>query len=532
MRSSGTILLHLVLLLGVFGEGCVSVEQQMIKKVEGFREVERYDDALKYLEGWLGKHRRNLTGWRYRVLLRLDKDERAGAAAEYASLAEALGRQEPEVLKEVVLGDGGRWLLSDYRALARCETAASDVGLFREILEPKELGVGSVSKVAVSQDEILAVIDALPGRLDPARTWEIVGPFAASGTLDLRTRVVRAAGRHLAAGLVDGPQREAVGLLADAAASSEGPLREAALVAWLSLPHAPGVDDLGADLATSFARAGDSGRLLSLVLAGPGGSGPTGWAERHLRHWSETGDDLVRIVAVGVLAGAEPSPERLDFLRKAARAGAPPAKLAAALARGLVSGADWAGPEKLWPSLSPSDRRTWAPSLARHRGADRRLWVTLVVTDSDALVAQSGLAAMAIPGAGDDPEVDPALQKAMGALDASTRAIAARAAVVRGAATLLLPVSGLFAQDEDRAMVEALQGLVDAGSDPFRPLVAAGLQSSMPLVRELAVDAAAASCGDGDRELLLGLLHDGDPHVAVRAASALYLRIGVRRTGT
>jgi hypothetical protein len=533
MRTTArSALLLAVLALLSSGAGCLTAEQRMVQTVEGFRERERWDDALFYLDGWLKKHRTNLAGWRYRVLLRLDKDERAGAALEYARLAEALARQEPDVLKEVVLGDGGRWLLSDYRALARCETLASDIGLFEEILAPKELGKGSLTKVAVAQDEVFAVVDALPGRLDPARAWGIVEAQGLGAGKDLRARIVRAAGRHLEAGLTGKGQDEAVGVILEAAGDGDAGMREAALVAWLGLPDVPGAADIGAELAAALARVGDHGRVLSLVLAGPGGRGPAGWADRHLRPWVETGEPVVRVVAMGTLQAIDPKPERLDFLKKAAAAPQAAQKLAAALARGLVPGADWAGPEQLWPTLSPPDRRQWAPSLARHRGPDRRIWVSLVVTDKDALVAQAGLAAMAIPELGDDEEVDPALQKALSAMDASTRAVAARAAVVRGAPSLLLPVSGLFAQDEDRAMVEALQGMVEGGSAAFRPLVAAGLGSSLPLVRELAVDAAAAACGQEDQALLLGLLKDGDPHVAVRAASALYLRIGTRTTGT
>ena len=47
--------------------------------------------------------------------------------------------------------------------------------------EPKELGSGSLTKVAISDDTILSVVDALPGRLDPNLTWPLVIRYADRG---------------------------------------------------------------------------------------------------------------------------------------------------------------------------------------------------------------------------------------------------------------------------------------------------------------------------------------------------------------
>ena len=42
---------------------------------------QQWDQALSYLEGYLARHRRSLLGWRYRVMIRLEQEERAEAAA-------------------------------------------------------------------------------------------------------------------------------------------------------------------------------------------------------------------------------------------------------------------------------------------------------------------------------------------------------------------------------------------------------------------------------------------------------------------
>ncbi len=163
--------------------GCMSPEQRMALKVEGMMERQQFDGALRYLDGYLAKHNKSLNGWRYRVLIRLEQGDRGQAAQEYVALNEALSRHEPEVLREVVLGGGGRWLLSDYRALARCGAAGVvDAAFFADLVEPKLLGEGSMSKVAVSGDEIAAVVDALPGRLAPSETWPIVARFVERAT--------------------------------------------------------------------------------------------------------------------------------------------------------------------------------------------------------------------------------------------------------------------------------------------------------------------------------------------------------------
>lgn len=522
--SAGRTLLA-ALALAVLAGGCLSPEQRMIVKVERFMAEERYDDALSFLEGWLGKHSGNLAGWRYRVLIRLDQEQRALAAHEYAALAAALERQEPDILREVVLGAGGRWLLSDYRALARCAPeGVVDAAFFADLVEPKLLGTGAMSKVAVSADEIGAVIDALPGALPAAQTWEVVARFEDDRDPRILGRVVRAAGRHLASGgLSEQATGQAISILRDAALSADPELREGALLAALDLPEGPGRGDFVGSLTTALAVAGDGPRTLSLFLLGPGNAGPSAWTEDQLSTWAQTAEGILRVLAVSGLQATEPSAERGRFLADAAASTTSWRRLAATAGFAPDGGRS---PAAAWAALSIEDKRLWGQALVRSAAPDRGTWARLVFAEKDALVTQAADAALALPGIGDDGEIDPQIKAAMGALDPATRAAAARAAVVREAEGLSLAVQGLFAQGQDRAMNEVLVGLVDSGNPAWQPLVDLGLRADLPMIRELAVDAAAASCRSDARDLMISLLDDPDPHVAIRAASALYLMVG------
>ncbi|MEE2827770.1 MAG: hypothetical protein VX498_01165, partial [Myxococcota bacterium] len=264
-RSRLRLLLPILGVLAMLGTSCLSPEQKMILKVDRFMEQQRWDDALGYLERYLQKHSQSLVGWRYRVLIRLEQGDRATAAAEYTALNEALRRHEPEVLREVVLGSGGRWLLSDYRALARCAPKGiADAAFFAELLEPKGLSEGSFSKVAVSSDEVAAVIDALPGNLLPQESWAIVEKHSAHPDRYVRERAVRSAGRHLATRQLDERATgAALGLIRMAGSDQAAELREAALLASLDLPEGPSRAEFVGDLVTGLGRAGDGHRAVS-----------------------------------------------------------------------------------------------------------------------------------------------------------------------------------------------------------------------------------------------------------------------------
>lgn len=520
-NSKLSLVLSVAVLLAL--SACMTPEQRMITKVEGFMEQERYDAALDYLDVYLGKHRKSLAGWRYRVLIRLDQEDRPKAAAEYSALSAALERHEPDVLREVVLGAGGRWLLSDYRALARCAPeGVADTAFFTDVVEPKHLGVGSMSKVAVSADEIAAVIDALPGSLSAQETWTVVEKFVTDQDPKISVRTVRAAGRHLRAGTLSVEQTGAALDVLRRAALDDAEHREAAVLASLDLPPGPGRGDFIATLVTALAAAGDGGRTSSLFLLGPDNSGPA-WTSQQLQTWAETAQGPLRVLAVSRLHAADPTRARTTFLQEQDASGEAWRRLAAA-AGSQRDGAPT--PEDVWSGLTAEERRAWGVAFVRTAADDRGEWARIALSDGDAIAAQQCALGLALPGRGDDPAIDPALEIGMKAMDPATRAYSARAAVVRGAEGLSLVVQGVFSQGHDRVMTEVLQGLLEAGGDVWAPLVAQGLAADLPMIRELAVDAGVASCRQSDRELMLGLLADEDPHVAVRAASALYLLVG------
>ena len=514
----------LILLAALLLNGCLTPEQRMVKTVDRMMSQEAFDDALSYLERYLTKNEQSLAGWRYRVLIRLDQEERALAAVEYAALSEALERHEPDVLRQVVLGAGGRWLISDYRALARCAPkGVADVAFFAERLEAKHLSAGSMTKVAVSSDEIGAVIDALPGRLPPGETWALVAAHAADPEEGLRRRVVAAAGRHLASGEL-GPEEAAAALavVESGAYASEDSLREQALLSALSLPEGDGRDTFIAGLVAAFNGAGDVPRAVGLFLLGPDMAGPAAWSDDLLEGWSADPGPL-GIAALGQKALRSPKRAVLRQLKKRIKAGDTALRLVAYAAQDKALSDE---AKAAWKAADAETRRTWAPALVRTMATDRVPWTAMILADSDALVTAGAARALGLPNVGDDRAIDSFLEHTLNGDDPATRAASAVAIITRGATGLALAVEGLFSRGDDRVMNDVLQAMVDGGALGFQGVVAAGLRAELPLVRERAVDAAAASCLPEHRELMGSLLQDADPHVAVRAASALYLLVG------
>ncbi len=531
MHPIHRLLPSLAVITALLLAGCLSPEQRMVIKIDKMMERQQFDGALSYLDAYLGKHDKSLTGWRYRVLIRLEQGERATAAAEYARLNEALARHEPEVLRDVVLGGGGQWLLSDYRALARCAPqGVADVAFFADLLAPKHMGEGSMSKIAVSEDVIAAVIDALPGRLAPSETWPIVAGQSENRSLEMQAKVAAAAARHLVSeGLTAKQAPEAMGLLRAAAAAADPALREIALLGTLGLPEGPGLVDFTAATLSDLLDAGDVDRAIGLLLTGPRGAGPLVWTDEQLTVWAETAQEPVRVLAVAVLASRPEgaTKARMKLLDRAAASSEIGTRLAAVAAGSLLDG--WVGAPALtptWGALDVVARRRWAAVFVRSEAPDAGAWATAVLGDTDAVVVQSAIRALALPGAGADATVDAALQAAMEGTDPSTRAIAAATAVIRGAQSLANPVGALLARGDDRATEAVLLALKDNGDGRWEAAVKLGMESAVPTLRELAVDAAVASCDAGRTEQMFALLRDEDPHVAVRAAAALYLLIG------
>lgn len=514
--------------------GCLSPEQRMILKVDSMMERQQYDGALNYLETYLSKHSRSLQGWHYRVLIRLEQGERATAAAEYVRLNDALSRHEPSVLRDVVLGGGGQWLLSDYRALARCAPkGVADAAFFADLLEAKHMGEGSMSKIAVSDEVIGAVIDALPGTLPASETWPIVANYVDHDAPDMRARVAAAAARHLASEALTTKQvPEALGALRAAAGSTDEALREIALLGTIGLPEGPGIGDFTAGTLSDLLDRGDLGRAIGLFLTGPRGAGPSVWTDEQLSGWAETAPDPLRVLTVAVLASRPDgaSKARIKFLDRSATSSEAGTKLAAVVAGTLLDG--WTnapGLDATWSALEVEDRRVWGPVFVRSMAPDAGAWATAVLSDTDAVVVQAAARALALPAAGPDTTIDAALKTAMDAMDPATRAAAAATAVVRGAESLANPVGALLARGDDRATVSVLTALKGNGDARWEAAVKLGMESDVPTIRELAVDAAVASCDGGRTEQMFGLLSDEDPHVAVRAASALYLLIGAEK---
>lgn len=520
----------LLVLVALAAAGCMSPEQRMALKVETMMERQQYEGALRYLDTYLGRHSQSLNGWRYRVLIRLEQGERATAAAEYVALNEALARHEPEVLKEVVLGGGGQWLLSDYRALARCAPAGvADAAFFADLVEPKHLSEGSMSKVAVSDDVIGAVIDALPGTLTPSETWPVVAQFAERADVERSVRIVGSAARHLATGgLTVAQTGEALDRLRDAASSKEPSLREAALLGALELPDGDGVEGFAADVAGALIATGDLDRGIAALLLGPRGTGPTGWSADTLASWAQTAPEPARVIAVAALAsqGGGVDKAQIALLDRAAASSDPATKLAAVVAGGLVEG--WVKAPELsatWSALDVDDRRRWGPVFVRTAADDATGWATVALRDSDAVVAEASAAALGFPSEAHGG-VEAALAAAMESADPSVRAAAAAAAVRRNAQALGNPVGSLLAKGDDRATELVLIALRETGTKGWDAAVKLGMESPVPTTRELAVDAAVATCDPDRQAQMFELLSDEDPHVAVRAASALYLLIG------
>ncbi len=520
-RFLSILSLALVLVVSGLGAGCMSAEQKMVLKVENLMEQGRYDAALTYLERYLGRYGKSLAAWRYRVLIRLDQEQRPVAAAEYSALSDSLGRHEPDVLREVVLGAGGRWLLSDYAMLARCAAPELvDAAFFEQLLTAQLLGSGSMSKVAVSDDEIAAVVDALPGALDPSQTWPLLEERSSSHSAGIRSRLVLAAGRHLVSGaLSDEAVSVALQWVSEAAGEADPRLREAALHVALQLPAGPGRADRTAGLVSSLVAADDPVRSVSLFLLGPGRSGPDGWSREHLDLWAATALEPLATFALAALQQRDANVKRGRILREAAESQNAPRMLAAATVPG-------ARPAEVWAGLHVEDRRTWGPALVRSAAQDRGLWAGLALGDSDSLVVQASADALALTGWGADEPIDTALRAALGARASSARAAAAHAVIVRGAASLKPELEALAQAGDERVMTAALAAVVETGAAGWDSLAAAGLKADNPLLRERAVDASVAGCSDDQRPLLTALLTDDDPHVAVRAAAVLYLSLG------
>tara|TARA_Y100001968_G_scaffold294016_1_gene300304 strand:+ start:190 stop:1674 length:1485 start_codon:yes stop_codon:yes gene_type:complete len=493
----------------------------MVLKVEALMEQGRYDGALSYLERYLGRYGRSLAGWRYRVLIRLEQQQRAAAAAEYAALNERVGGHQPEILREVVLGAGGRWLLSDYRVLARCSAGRlAEVSLFEQLMSPQLLGRGSMSKVAVPENELAAIIDSLPGALPTAATWPLLEERASAASDKLKAHLITAAARHLAAGLpTEADQELAKDWLLKGAAANDEPLRAAATLAWPLLHKDQRTVQLGTKMVDGLLSAGDPLRASAVFLMTPIRANEPEQAAQ-LRRWSAKSPGALAGFALAALERETPSRAQAARLKRLASSTDAGSKLAAATAPGGT-------PAAVWQQLNVEQRRAWSAVMVLSPVPKHSTWVELILSDSDALVVRNGAAALALLDTqGQDSELVDALRQALSSRDPSSRGAAAAAIVATGQHALARELEQLAQQGDDRSLLAALDAVILSGSSGWEKLSEVALESATPLVRERAIDAISASCNEGQLALLEQLLEDQDPHVAIRAATALYLQVG------
>ena len=307
--------------------------------------------------------------------------------------------------------------------------------------------------------------------------------------------------------------------------ASEESLREQALLSALALPEGEGRDAFVAGLVAGFNGVGDAPRAVGLFLLGPAMAGPATWSDDLLEGWSADRGPL-GIAALSQKALRTPKRSLLRQLEKRKKAGDVSLQLVAHAAQGDALSDEG---KAAWKAADAETRRRWAPALVRTMADDRVPWTAMILADSDALVTAGAARALGLPGVGDDRAIDSFLEHTMNGDDPATRAASAVSIIRRGAIGLALAVEGLVSRGDERVINDVLQAMVDGGGPGFQGVVAAGLRAELPLARERAVDAAAASCLPEHRELMANLLQDEDPHVAVRAASALYLLVGAER---
>ncbi len=518
----------------------------MIRTVDRFRAENRYDDALRYLDRYLPRHSTSYPGWRYRVLLRLEQRRRADAAREYARLAAALRQHSPEILKELVVGFGARWLINDYGALARCgPEGVADLSFFRDELTSKSVYEGSNVKLEVPADRVAAMMRALPGRLGPAAV-ELIEVGYADGDPVVRKEAALAAVRLWQRG-----EPTAKELLQRVMATSDPAVLRPVLLALhqgsensspppLPSEHSdPAIDALLASLLQERALAGEEASRGILTRKAALSQG------------------FSRLIALGFLGRQEPPPFQSgvtvsgkgEILPASAKAFPHPGTASRALedlARGGLSGAERIAAMALlhqdWPAVYPA---LWVQTVWSKAGVeDRRLATRLLLTrppidagtllaaalaDGDALVRAS--LATALGSWPQRPDRNLALTTLLA--DASP---AVRAQAFESAASLLDPslveaVASAFTRAEGTSeQVQFLETLAAAGTGPYQAVAAAALVSSDPGVREASVGALLSACDPATEPALVKALSDPDPHVAVRAAAGVYLLVGGPRS--
>lgn len=495
------------LAVGLFLGGCAAHHQRMVDRTEWLLQANRHREALDYLERYLGRHAGNEEAWRYRIRIRLELEQRAAAGAEYWRMQTALGRSEPELLHHVVFAHGGGWTTDDFVPLARCgPDSVGNVALFEAQLLGRQAAPGSDIYLAPRQETVIGVMDALPGRFGAA-----VVPLLRDGFSQPAPEARLAAARAAVRLLDDAPElatplvQEALGdpsrtvrrgtvevLLAAGDAVDVGgyePMPGEAdpgvAVGWLALAERMGEPRRTA-LTTALAAAVPFVAAWS-ATAPDAGAGEDGDVE---------GSGARETPTEGPVAHAPPGDDPLVWLAWSLRRG--DREPAACLAE------------------APFEvRRSFALLVSPVLPLEGRVLEALAA-DPD-MVVRTSVARYLVNGCGDGA--------VLGLLDdpeQGVRMAAARALAESGDPAALEVLSRHFEAGGLEERLALLDAMLPLAPNPFLPVATSALGDELALVRESAVAPVASSCSEAVGPALFAALTDEDPHVVVRAATALY----------
>ncbi len=476
-------LLWLAALLSLMFAGCGNHEKKMIKRVDALLAAHQHRQALDYLERYLTSHVQSYKAWEYKVLIRLELDQRAAAGAEYWRLQTAMERQHPDVLEQVVMSRGAGWIVDDYLPLARCGgDALADVAFFDGVLEGAPSTPGSNVYITPRVEVVIGVMKALPGR------------FAADAApLIIRgqkhdVEEVRLAAAEAAVRLAVQDADAGDALLRNSLEDRSSTVRRGTLVAMLAEDRLLHLDRYG-----MAANEGDP------AVA-------TAWLGLSSRMGDERALEVrTAAAAVDPTVAALVDPDGVD-------SGAFPVQtLAARWADGTLDGATWS-------RAAEGDRRILIELVAPVLPPPPSL-VEPLTTDEDRIVRITTAAYLA-GGLTHEPLLTLLADKEVG-----VRLAAARALASSDDAAALEPLQGYFDAGTFEDKLAILDAISYRSDTPFLPIAEKAQSDPLPLVRETAIKPLAASCSDDNRARMLHALTDDEPHVVVRAATSLYITL-------
>jgi len=493
----------LLLITGLVLGGCATHHQRMVDRTEWLLGAHRHRDALDYLERYLGRHAGDEEAWRYRVRIRLDLDQRAAAGAEYWRMQTALGRSEPELLRHVVLANGGGWTTDDFVPLARCgPDSVGGIELFEEQLLGRRAAPGSDIYLAPRQETVIGVMDALPGRFGAAAVPLLRDGFSQPAP-ETRLAAARAAVR-----LLDPAPELATPLIQGALGDPSRTVRRGTLEALLT-------GNASVEPGTFEVMPGEADPAVAvgwLALAATLGDGESAEIEAAL----EAAVPFVAAWSTPAVAehdgdGADDAgpPDPGDAVIAAPPGDDPLVLLAWSLRRGERSAAECL-------AQAPFEvRRSFALLVAPVLPLEPAVLEALA-TDTD-VVVRTAVARYLVLGTGEG-----ALLALLEDPEQGVRMAAARALATSGDPAALEALSRHFEAGGLEERLALLDAMLPLPSNPYLPLATAALGDELSLVRESAIAPVAASCGAEVGPAMFDALTDEDPHVVVRAAAALY----------